>query len=225
MWACDCAGVQFLHCVLYLLLHHTMPLWTISHNLKARIPALFFEQDFTVNQICVLLGVKKTLIYKTLQYFHVYSIAHNPNAHKTSYPQTLSSLDIRFIAALMNWRHYIYLNEICHALSEQHGCEVSISTISHTLKCLNFSWKSVSVRALECNDLLQAAYMNKIVDLVTNLDMLIFIDEAACNRHTSGRSKGWVLHHGRDVRLTWERGCVLKWIRYDKCLCTRLSYL
>ena len=35
--------------------------------------------------------------------------------------------------------------------------------------------------------------MNKIADVVTNLDMLMFVDEAACNRHTLGRSKGWAM--------------------------------
>ena len=33
--------------------------------------------------------------------------------------------------------------------------------------------------------------MNNIADVITNLNMLMFIDEAACNCHTSGRSKGW----------------------------------
>src|ERR1700677_1974027 len=33
--------------------------------------------------------------------------------------------------------------------------------------------------------------MNRIADIVTNPDMLMFIDKAARNRHTSGRSKGW----------------------------------
>ena len=104
-----------------------MPPYTISCDLKARIPILFFEQDFTVDQICVILGVKKSLVYKSLQYFRAYGTAHNPHARKTGRSRTLSPLDIKFIAALVAQRHCIYLDEIHQALSEQHGCMVSMA--------------------------------------------------------------------------------------------------
>ena len=123
-----------------------MPPCTLSRDLKAHIPVLYFEQEFTVDQICAILGVKKSLVYKTLQYFHLYGITHNPNAHKSGHHCTLSTLDIRFIAALVNQRHGIYLNKICHALSEQHGCEVSVFTIFCMLQRLNFSQKSPGVQ-------------------------------------------------------------------------------
>ena len=168
-----------------------MPPHTVSRDLKARIPALYYEQDFTVDQICVLLGVKKSLVYKCLQYFRIYGIAHNPRAHKTGRNRTLSPLDIKFIAALVDQKHCIYLDEIRQALSEHRGREVSVSTILRTLRRLDFSRKDVSVRALERNELLRAVYMNQIAEVITNPDMLMFIDEAARNRRTSGRSKGW----------------------------------
>ena len=168
-----------------------MPPHTVSQDLKARIPALFFEQEFTVDQICIILGVKKSLVYKSLHYFRTYGITHNPHALKTGRSRTLTPLDIKFIAALVNQRHCIYLNEIRQALSEHRGCVVSIATLSCTLHHLDFSWKSVSRRALEWNDILQAAFMNHIADIAINPDTLMFIDEAARNRHTSGRSKGW----------------------------------
>ncbi|KAN0131059.1 hypothetical protein V8E53_011192 [Lactarius tabidus] len=168
-----------------------MPPHTISYDLKAQIPALFFEQNLTVDQICVVLGVKKSLVYKSLQYFRRYGTTHNPHAHKVGRNRTLSPGDIKFIATLVDWRHCIYLNEIRQALSEHCGHVVSASTLSRTLQHLDFSQKCVSRRALERNDILQADYMNRIADIATNPDMLMFIDEAACNRCTSGRSKGW----------------------------------
>ena len=131
-----------------------MPPHAISHDLKARIPALFFEQEFTVNKICTVLGVKKSLVYKSLHYFRTYGITHNPHARKTGRNRTLSSLDIKFIAALVDQRHCIYLNEIRQALSEHRGCKVSIATLSRTLQRLDFSRKCVSTRALERNQTL-----------------------------------------------------------------------
>ncbi|KAH9000083.1 hypothetical protein EDB92DRAFT_1982888 [Lactarius akahatsu] len=153
-----------------------MPLH-ISRNLKARIPILFHEQHLTVDNICHILGMKKTLVYKALQYFHVYGITHNPHAHRRGCHRVLSLIDIKFIASLVERRHCIYLDEIKQALSEQRGCDVSVPTLSRTLQRLHFSQKS--------------AYMNTISDIVTNPDMLMFVDEAACNCKTSGRMNGW----------------------------------
>ena len=76
---------------------------------------------------CVILGVKKSLVYKRLQYFHACGTAHNLHAHKTGRSWTLSPLDIKFIATLVAQHHCIYLDEICQALSEQRGCVVSMA--------------------------------------------------------------------------------------------------
>ena len=177
-----------------------MPPHTISSDLKARIPALFYEQNLTVDQICVILGIKKSLVYRSLQYFRTYGTAHNPHARKTGRNRTLSPLDIKFISALVDQRHCIYLNEIRQALLEHRGHVVSVATLSCTLRRLDFSRKSVSRRALERNDILRSAYMNRIADTVTNPDMFMFVDEAARNRRTSGRSKGWAFAGSRCIQ-------------------------
>jgi hypothetical protein len=104
---------------------------------------------------------------------------------------TLSHTDIKFISTLVDQRHCIYLNKIRQALAEQRGCMVLIATLSCTLRCLDIRSKSISIRPLEHNDLLRAAYMNWIADIVTNPDQFMFVDEAARNRRTSGCRKGW----------------------------------
>jgi hypothetical protein len=120
-----------------------------------------------------------------------YGTASNPHAHKSGRNRILSHTDIKFISALVDQRHCIYLNKIRQALTEQRGCVVSIATLSRTLRRLDIRSKSVSIRPLERNDLLRAAYMNRIADIVTNLDQFMFVDEAARNRRTSGHRKGW----------------------------------
>jgi hypothetical protein len=47
-----------------------MPTRTISRDLKARIPVLFYQQEFSVQDICGLLDIKKSLAYQTLSYAH-----------------------------------------------------------------------------------------------------------------------------------------------------------
>jgi transposase len=182
-----------------------MPPHTISRDLKAQIPALFFEQGFTVDQICAALGIGKSTVYKTLQYFHRYGTASNPHAHKSGHNRILSHTDIKFISTLVDQRHCIYLNEIRQALAEQRGCVVSIATLSRTLQRLDIRSKSVSIRPLEHNDLLRAAYMNRIADIVTNPDQFMFVDEAAHNRCTSGHRKGWAFVGKRCFRCFQRR--------------------
>lgn len=75
-----------------------------------------------------------------------------------------------------------------------------IPTLLRTLQHLHYSHKGVSVRALERDDLRRSAFMNKIADEVTNPDMLMFVDEAARNKRTSGRPKGWSLVGKRCVQ-------------------------
>jgi transposase len=168
-----------------------MPPHSVSRDLKARIPVLFYEQNLSVQEICCALGIKKSLAYKSLQLFRTYGTAHNPHAHKNGRRRTLLLTDIKFVAALVDQQHCIYLDEIQQALSDHRGCEVSLATLLRTLRRLDFTRKSISARALERNEILCAAYMNLIADTVTSPDMLMFVDEAACNCKVSGRTKGW----------------------------------
>ena len=170
-----------------------MPTRTVSRDLKARIPALFNQQGFNVNEICGILDIKKTIIYQTLSYARAYGIPYNPHAHKPGRKRVLSPGDLKFIVALLNHRHCLYLDEIQKQLCNERGTSVSVTTLLSTLRRLHYSRKGVSSRALERDDLLRSAFMNRIADEVTNPDMLMFIDEAARNKRTSARTRGWSL--------------------------------
>ena len=170
-----------------------MPYHPVSKDLKARIPVLFYEQNFKVKEIYDLLGIKKFLVYQSLAYTHCYGVPYNPHAQKLGRHHTLSQEDIKLVAVLLNHRHCINLDKIQAELYNHRGTSVSITTLLCTLRCLHYSHKCVSARALERNDLLHSAFMNKIANEVPNPDMLMFIDEAACNRKTSARMKGWSL--------------------------------
>jgi len=51
-----------------------MPPRTVSRDLKASILILYYKQNFTVKEICGLLGIKKSLAYKTLLYSLTYRV-------------------------------------------------------------------------------------------------------------------------------------------------------
>lgn len=168
-----------------------MPRRHISQDLKARIPVLFHDQGYTVKEICEILGIKKSLVYQALTYFKAYGVAHNPFAHKPGRNRLLAPADVKFVSALVDRRHTIYLDEIQDELYQQRGIFISIPTLCRTLRRLDYTRKVVSARALERNDLLRSAFMNKIADEVPDPNMMMFVDEAARNRRSSMRPKGW----------------------------------
>ena len=172
----------------------------ISLNLKTQIPTLFYKQGLGIKDICGLLDIKKSAAYRAIFYFRRYGIPCNPHAHKSGRRCTLSQGDLKFIVGLLTRRHSIYLDEIQEQLRNERGVSVSVATLMRALCRLHYSHKSVSVRVLERNDLLRSAFMNKIADEVTNPDMLMFVDEAARNKRTSGRTKGWSLVGKRCVQ-------------------------
>lgn len=177
-----------------------MPSRMISRDLKDRIPVLFFQQGLTVQQICTVLGVKKTLVYNTLDCHTRHGTVYNPLANRSGRTRLLNSTDIKFILALVEQCHTIYIDEIQEKLLSQRGVSVSVTTLLRTMRRLEFSRKCVSVHALERNDLLRSAYMNRIADIAPDPNMLMFLDEAAKNDRTTGRTKGWSLKGQRCIQ-------------------------
>lgn len=168
-----------------------MPRRTVSRDIKARIPVLFYEQHRSIHDICAVLGVKKSLVYNTLKLHRIYGVPHNPVTRCTGRRRLLTPTDLTFIRGLLDNRHCIYLDEIQDQLLTRRGIKVSVSTILRTLHRFHFSHKSISARALERNALLRSAFMNRIATIVPDPNMLMFADEAARDRRTSSRRKGW----------------------------------
>jgi hypothetical protein len=105
----------------------------------------------------------------------------------------LDPTDIRFITSLIERRHTIYLDEIQNELYQHREVRISVPTLCRTLRRLALTQKVVSARALERDDIVRSAFMNNIADEVPDPRMLMFVDEAARNRRSSQRPKGWAL--------------------------------
>ena len=176
-----------------------MPYHPVSKDLKARIPALQ-RQGYNVKTICNLLGIKKTLVYRSLSCVRCHGVPYNPHGHQFGRCRALSHEDLKLIVALLNRRHCIYLDELQADVYNIRGTLLSQSTLMRTLHHLHYSHKCVTIRALERDDLMRSAFMNRIADEVPNPDMLIFIDESARNRRALARTKGWSLVGRRCVQ-------------------------
>ena len=109
---------------------------------------------------------------------------------------------------LLNQKHTVYLDEIQEQLLSCCSVKVSIPTLTHTLRRLHFTHKDVSGKALECNDRLCAVYINRMADLVTDPEMLMFGDEVHKDERTSNRWTGWSRRGSRCIQrkcFVWEK--------------------
>jgi hypothetical protein len=116
-----------------------------------------------------------------------------------------------FIRAILSQNHVVYLDEIQEQLRARRNVHVSVPTLTRTLRRIHFTNKGVSGRALERNEQLRAIFMNKIADVVTNPDQLMFGDEAAKDERTSARRKGWSERGARCV----QQKCFVRGRRYS----------
>jgi transposase len=189
-----------------------MPRRAVSRDLKERIPILYHKKGYSIKAICDILGICKSLVYQTLKYHRDFGISHNPHARFcTGRPRLLDSTDNSFIKALLAQQHCMYIDEIQERLLAERGARVSIPTLVRTLCRLGLTHKCVSVRALERNAIQRSAFMNMIASEVPDPEMLMFIDEAAKNKRTAGRARGWALKGKRCI----QRRCFVRGQRYS----------
>lgn len=177
-----------------------MPRRHISRDLKNRILYLRFTEGFKVKEIERLLGVKKSMIYQILTYYRNFGVTYNP-ASFTHFcpgrPRKLSNVDLTLMKALLGQDPTLYLDELQNELLIRRGTAVTIQTLLRSLRRLHFSRKSVSVSALERNDLDRSIYMNHFAEVISDPAMVMFIDEAARNKKNPSRKTGWSLRGRR----------------------------
>jgi len=188
-----------------------MPPHSVSYDIKARIPILHDNLGYSVKEIEEALGIKKTLIYKTLHFHRTHGLTYNPHSAQQSRRRHLTSMDISFVRGLLRQKHTIYLDEVREQLLIRRHVKISLSTLTRTLHRLNFSCKDVSGRALERNSQLRAIFMNRIADQVPDPNMLMFGDEASKDERTSARRRGWSLKGTRCI----QRKCFLRGRRFS----------
>jgi transposase len=173
---------------------------------------MYHKLGYNVGAICDILGIRKSLVYQTLKYHRDFGVSYNPNARlRTGCPRLLDATDVKFIKALLAHQHCLYIDEIQERLLFQRGVQASVPTIVRTLQHLQLTHKCVSIRALERNAIRRSAFMNTIADQVPDPEMLMFVDEAAKNKRTSGRLKGWSLKGKR----CYQRRCFVHGQRYS----------
>lgn len=184
---------------------------TVSTDIKARIPVLYLEQGRSVEEICEILSVGKSMVYQTLAYIRQHGTPHNPFARPTGRPRILTSEHVEFIRTLLSDKPTLYLDEIQDYLTNTFGISVSLATLIRTLRRIRYSSKAVVKAAAERDDLLRAAFMNRIALEVPDPSMLMFGDESAVDQRATVRKRAWAPLGSRCV----QKSCFVRGQRYS----------
>ena len=133
--------------------HHSMPQHIISNHTKLNIPALS-EDSYTIKEICCLLGIKKTLVYKTISFYKWFGVIYNPHtySHAIRWCCILSTADVRFICDVVTHCSTVYFDELQHKLWKKCQVYATTPTLYCALRNLWFTRKKISFAASEWNE-------------------------------------------------------------------------
>ncbi|KAJ6453022.1 hypothetical protein C8R47DRAFT_946912, partial [Mycena vitilis] len=101
----------------------------------------------------------------------------------------MSQTQTKFLLALIDHTPDIYLDEIQEQLFIQHDVDVSLATVSRTMKRLGLSSKKLSRAAAERCEHARWHFLMEIGD--EPADRIVCADESAVNILTSYRRNGW----------------------------------
>ena len=150
------------------------------------------KDNYSINNICCILGIKKSLAYKILSLHAKYGTVTDPYkySHLLGCHQVFSSADISFIFAIVQHHSTIYLYKIQHKILMKYQKFVMLPTLLQTLQHFHITQKVISALAAEQNKEMWTIYMNCIIADILDPNMLIFIDEAAKNKWMSAHLYG-----------------------------------
>ena len=182
-----------------------------SNDIKACIPFLYFREGYKVKDICRILGLGKTLIYECIQNYMRHQFAHRLHYQSCGHPCIVKHAHVNFICQLLSTHHTHYLDELQTELFHTFNIRLSLPTISRTLHWTSISrkwllrqaigvfipqfesrhWITFTIHLLEHNDILWAAFWNHVAELVTDLNQLMFTDEASKDDQTHSHTHGY----------------------------------
>ena len=162
---------------------------TLSLDIKKRIVALRHE-GLTMRDIATQMRVSVGGVHKILCTYEEYGEYSDPSKKRSGRPQILDDDDAWYLKTLLESNPTLFLDEIKEKLETVRNISVSMATISRFLRSRNFTWKTVSRKALEGNKMVRACWEAETAQYV-DPDCFIFIDESHVDQKTAQRQHGW----------------------------------
>jgi transposase len=161
----------------------------LSQQLRDRIISWSTDNELPITEIAALAGCSTTTVYRILQLHREHGQATNPLAQPAGRSHSLSIDDLRFITSLLDDNPAIYLDEIQDELYAARQVDVSIATLSRTIRRLAYSHKSISKAAAERDELLRATWRGTYADIPK--ESFVWLDESSIDDLTNQRMQGW----------------------------------
>lgn len=188
-----------------------MPPRTVPRAIKARIPILRHVYNLSIQDICQYLGIRKSCVYSALKYEEKYGVPWNPHARRAGRRRIMTYTHTASLHEYLVENPCAYLDEMQDMLLRKFGTAPHISTLLTSLRELEYTNKCVTKEALERDDIRRSIFKYRIGKIAPDPNMLVFLDEAAKNERTPGRTRGWTL---KGTRLR-QRQCFVRGHRYS----------
>jgi transposase len=153
----------------------------LSVDLKERIIKWYFEDGLTYRDIHDQSRVSLGLISNTIRNYQ--ECGGHSFRRITGRPSYLNDQDMAFIQSTLYANPLIYLDELQKRLNDTRNVEVSIATLSGTLKSLEYSRKSLVKVSAERDEELRGVREIAISEY-TNPEVFVFLDESSVDGKT-----------------------------------------
>ena len=129
-------------------------------------------------------------VYKVIRNYQDFGEVNNPLSRRVGQPKLLTDEDIAFINAIVEANPSIYLDEIQQKLYNICSVDISLSTLSRSLRGLDLTQKMVTKMSAERDDGLRAIWEGMMAQY-TNPELFVAVDESAVDDRTGQRTQGW----------------------------------
>lgn len=161
----------------------------LSLEMRNNIISWRFEQNKTGSEIATLARCSESTVWEVLRLHREHGQVTSPYTHKCGRHRVLITADIQYLTSLLLANPSLYLDELQEQLSAARDVDVSISTLSRTLRRTALSHKSVSNKAAERNELLRAMWQAQYGDIPA--EYFVWLDESSVDDRTNQRLQGW----------------------------------
>jgi len=163
---------------------------SLSPELKERIVKWYFEDGLTYRDIRDQGRVSLSVISTTICNYREFGQVKNPFWRYTGQPSYLDDEDMAFIKSTLTANPSIYLDGLQKRLYDTRDLDISIATLSRTLKSAQISRKSLTKASAERDEELHCMWEIAMAEY-TNPDVFVFLDESTVDNRTVQRSHGW----------------------------------
>ena len=156
---------------------------------REQIHAMLQVGRFTGDQIAKVAGCSSQSVSAIRSNIRAFGSPRAPLTASPVRPRSITPTMFEALKGLLLRKPDRQLDELAAFLREEFDVEVSISTISHTLRAEGWSKKMIRRKAKEQNADLRDKYLHELSAFASY--HLVYIDESGCDRRVGLRRTGW----------------------------------